>query len=83
MAASISIGINEGAADVRFVLDRLLQLNAGDTKSFLLAGMLMRSVLPQWAIRQARSSQPGAAGRASKGLRGFGRWNGSYQRFSH
>ena len=40
MAASIGAGINEGAADVRFVLDRLTQMNAGDRRPFPLAGKL-------------------------------------------
>jgi pimeloyl-ACP methyl ester carboxylesterase len=39
--ASISVTINEGAADVRFLLDRLTQLNGGgEEKHFLLAGRL-------------------------------------------
>jgi dienelactone hydrolase len=33
MIASVSVGIEEGAADVRFVLDRLTQLNGGNPKS--------------------------------------------------
>ena len=33
LLASVSVGIEEGAADVRFVLDRLTQLNAGNPKS--------------------------------------------------
>lgn len=37
MGTRISEGINEGAADVRFVLDRLTEIN-GDTRQFLLAG---------------------------------------------
>jgi dienelactone hydrolase len=37
MGARITTGINEGAADVRFVLDRLTKMN-GDTQGFLLAG---------------------------------------------
>lgn len=37
---SIGVGINEGAGDVRFVLDRLTELNAGDARQFLLAGRL-------------------------------------------
>ena len=37
---SLSAGINEGAADVRFVLDRLAALNAGATQSFKLAHRL-------------------------------------------
>jgi pimeloyl-ACP methyl ester carboxylesterase len=40
MMESASVGINEGAADVRFVLDRLTALNAGDTRVFLPAGRL-------------------------------------------
>lgn len=40
MAVSIGTGINEGAADVRFVLDRLTQTNAGDRQAFPLAGKL-------------------------------------------
>lgn len=40
MMESVSVGINEGAADVRFVLDRLTALNAGDTRAFLLARRL-------------------------------------------
>jgi len=35
MAQSVSIGIEEGAADVRFVLDRLIDLNAGKPDSRL------------------------------------------------
>jgi dienelactone hydrolase len=38
--ASISATIEEGAADVRFVLDRLAELNAIDAQHFLLAGRL-------------------------------------------
>jgi dienelactone hydrolase len=34
------VGIDEGAADVRFALDRLTELNAGDSTKFLLAGKL-------------------------------------------
>ena len=37
MGARITAGINEGAADVRFVLDRLTKMN-GDTQRFPLAG---------------------------------------------
>jgi dienelactone hydrolase len=40
MASSISDGINEGAADIRFVLDRLTQMNAGNKQAFPLAGAL-------------------------------------------
>ncbi len=40
MMESATAGINEGAADVRFVLDRLAGLNAGNTRDFLLAGRL-------------------------------------------
>jgi predicted dienelactone hydrolase len=40
MAAAIAVGINEGAADVRFVLNRLAELNTGDVQHFLLAGRL-------------------------------------------
>jgi dienelactone hydrolase len=40
MGASISTGISEGAADVRFVLNRLTDLNAGARGHFLLAGRL-------------------------------------------
>ncbi len=40
MGASVAIGINEGAADIRFVLDRLTELNAGDAQHVLLAGRL-------------------------------------------
>jgi predicted esterase len=40
MAQSLSVGINEGAADVRFVLNRLTELNSGDTQHFPLAGRL-------------------------------------------
>lgn len=40
MGASISEGINEGSADVRFVFNRLTELNTGDVQHFLLAGRL-------------------------------------------
>ena len=40
MAASISAGIDEGAADVRFVLDRLTEMTSGDVHQFPLAGRL-------------------------------------------
>jgi hypothetical protein len=40
MGASISTGISEGAADVRFVLNRLTDSNAGAGGHFLLAGRL-------------------------------------------
>ena len=40
MAASIAVGINEGAADVRFILDRLTELNARDAQHFSIAGRL-------------------------------------------
>jgi pimeloyl-ACP methyl ester carboxylesterase len=40
MMESATVGINEGAGDVRFVLDRLAALDAGDTRDFLLAGRL-------------------------------------------
>ena len=40
MADSIGAQITEGAADVRFVLNRLTQLNAADRRQFLLAGRL-------------------------------------------
>lgn len=40
MNASISALIEEGAADVRFVMDRLGELNAGGGKEFRLAGRL-------------------------------------------
>lgn len=40
MATSISAGINEGAADVRFALNPLVDLNAGDPQHFLLTGAL-------------------------------------------
>jgi pimeloyl-ACP methyl ester carboxylesterase len=40
MMESATAGINEGAADVRFVLDRLAALNAGDSRDFLLARRL-------------------------------------------
>jgi dienelactone hydrolase len=36
----IGMAINEGAADVRFVLDRLKVLNSADTQQFVLAGRL-------------------------------------------
>ena len=38
--SSISITITEGAEDVRFVLDRLTEMNAGDSQHFALAGRL-------------------------------------------
>jgi dienelactone hydrolase len=40
MVDSVTAGITEGAGDVRFVLDRLTELNAGDARSFPLAGRL-------------------------------------------
>jgi predicted esterase len=40
MQVSVSIGINEGAADVRFVLNRLTELNSSDSHHFPLAGRL-------------------------------------------
>jgi hypothetical protein len=40
MGNSISAGISEGAADVRFVLNRLTELNADVHQHFLLAGRL-------------------------------------------
>jgi pimeloyl-ACP methyl ester carboxylesterase len=40
MMKSVSVGIEEGAADVRFVLNRLTELNAGDARQFPLAGRL-------------------------------------------
>lgn len=40
MMESAAAGINEGAADVRFVLDRLTALNAADTRDSLLARRL-------------------------------------------
>jgi dienelactone hydrolase len=40
MAASITTGINEGAADVRFVVDHLTEMNSGDAHQFPLAGRL-------------------------------------------
>jgi predicted esterase len=40
MAQSVSVGINEGAADVRFVLNRLTELNSTDSQHFPLAGRL-------------------------------------------
>ena len=40
MMASVSVGVNEGAADVRFVLDRLTALNDGDAQHFPLAERL-------------------------------------------
>jgi dienelactone hydrolase len=40
MMESAAAGINEGAADVRFVLDRLAVLDAGNTRDFLLARRL-------------------------------------------
>ena len=38
--SAIAAGIEEGAADVRFVLDRLTELNAADARRFPLAGRL-------------------------------------------
>ena len=38
--SSIAAGIEDGAADVRFVLDRLTELNATDARRFPLAGRL-------------------------------------------
>lgn len=40
MMESVSVGIEEGAADVRFVLNRLTELNGGDRRKFPLAGRL-------------------------------------------
>lgn len=40
MIDSVTAGITEGAGDVRFVLDRLTELNAGDAQGFPLAGRL-------------------------------------------
>jgi len=40
MVESVSVEINEGAADVRFVLNRLAQLNGGDGRAFPLAERL-------------------------------------------
>jgi hypothetical protein len=40
MMESASAGINEGAADVRFVLNRLIELNEGNVRQFPLAGRL-------------------------------------------
>ena len=40
MMAGAALGIREGAADIRFVLDKLTELNSADTQHFLLAGRL-------------------------------------------
>lgn len=40
MMESATLGIEEGAADVRFVLNRLTELNGGDARQFALAGRL-------------------------------------------
>ncbi len=40
MIDQVTVGISEGAGDVRFVLDRLTALNGGDARSFPLAGRL-------------------------------------------
>jgi predicted esterase len=40
MEVSVSVGVNEGAADVRFVLNRLTELNSSDSRHFPLAGRL-------------------------------------------
>jgi predicted esterase len=40
MAASIAAGISEGAADVRFLVDHLTEMNSGAERQFPLAGRL-------------------------------------------
>jgi predicted dienelactone hydrolase len=40
MMSEASLGIDEGAADIRFVLDKLTELNSGDPQDFLLARRL-------------------------------------------
>ena len=40
MVTQVGLQIEEGAGDVRFVLNRLTELNAGDRQHFLLAGRL-------------------------------------------
>jgi predicted dienelactone hydrolase len=55
MAASISAGIDEGAADVRFVLDRLIEMNSGDVHQFPLAGRLDLDISQRWDTRRGQS----------------------------
>ena len=46
MVQSVSVGIEEGGADVRFVLDRLTELNAGNPKSAFAGKLDLNRVAP-------------------------------------